>query len=780
MTKFGMGQAVRRTEDQRFVTGRGRYTDDITLARQAYGYVLRSPHAHARITRIDTAEAAAAPGVLGIFTAPDLEAAGIGPMPCLAPIPNRDGTPCKMPPHPVLASGRVRHVGDPVAFIVAETPDQARDAAERIEIDYDALPAVTGTAEALIPGKPLVWDDIPSNLCLDWEMGDDAGTQAAFAQAAHVAKIDLVNNRVIVASMETRNALGAYDEYDQRYTLYTSSQGSHGMREMLAGGVLGVPESRIRVVTPDVGGGFGMKLFLYAEYVLVLHAAKALGRPVKWRGERSEAFLSDTQGRDHVTHAEAALDADGRFLAFRFETTANLGAYLSNFATFIPTLAGSGMLAGVYQTPSCYVRVKGVFTNTVPVDAYRGAGRPEAAYVVERLVDTAARQLGLSPEEIRRRNFIRPDQMPFRTAMGLTYDSGDFAKNLSDALALADQPGLAQRKADSARHGKLRGLGLATYIEQCGGGEDEMAELRFDSAGGLTLLIGTQSSGQGHQTAYAQIVSERLGLPFEQIRVVQGDTDVVAYGGGTGGSRSLPVGGMATKLATDKVIEKGRKIAAHLMEAAEADIEFKDGSFSIAGTDRSMAILDVVKAAFGGKLPPGMESGFDETARWKPRAGTFPNGTHLVELEVDEETGVPELTRYIVVDDFGTVVNPLLLAGQVHGGVAQGVGQALLEGVTYDPDSGQLLTGSFMDYGMPRADHIPPIEFSWNIIPCRTNPLGIKGAGEAGAIGAPPAVINALVDALAPLGISHIDMPATPLKIWQAIQAAKATRAAAE
>ena len=778
MVKFGMGQAVRRTEDQRFVTGHGRYTDDINLAHQAYGYVLRSPHAHARILRIDTTAAAAAPGVLGVFTGHDLAADGIGTMPCLAPVVSRDGSPGKYPPHPCLVTDRVRHVGDQVAFIVAETLEQARDAAELVEIDYDALPSVTGTALANQPGKPLVWDDIPGNLCFDWQMGDEAGTQAAFAKARHIAEVDLVNNRVIVASMETRNALGSNDEYDQRYTLHTSSQGSHGLRKVLAGKVLGVPEARIRVITPDVGGGFGMKLFLYAEYVLVLYASKKLGRPVKWRGERSEAFLTDTHGRDHVTKAQAAMDADGRFLAFRFETTANLGAYLSNFATFVPTLAGCPMLSGVYQTPACYVRVKGVFTNTTPVDAYRGAGRPEAAYVVERLVDKAARQLGLEPEELRRRNFIRPDQMPFRTAMGLTYDSGDFAKNMADALALADKPGLAARKAESARRGKLRGLGLATYIEQCGGGGDEMAELRFDSAGGLTLIIGTQSSGQGHQTAYAQIISERLGIPFEEIRVVQGDTDVVAYGSGTGGSRSLPVGGMSTKLATDKVIERGRKISAYLMEAAEADIEFKDGQFTIAGTDRQMSIQQVVKAAFGPKLPPGMESGFDETARWKPPAGTFPNGTHLVELEIDLETGVPELLRYIVVDDFGTVVNPMLLAGQVHGGVVQGVGQALHEGVVYDDDSGQLLTGSFMDYGLPRADHMPAIEFSWNVIPCKTNPLGIKGAGEAGAIGAPPAVINALVDALSPLGIDHIDMPATPHKIWQAIQAARPAKAA--
>jgi|HubBroStandDraft_1064217.scaffolds.fasta_scaffold00567_19 carbon-monoxide dehydrogenase large subunit len=778
MGQFGMGQAVRRTEDQRFVTGHGRYTDDITLPRQAHAHLLRSPHAHAVITRLDIEAAAASPGVLGIFTGADLAADGVGTLPCLAPIKSRDGSLAAFPPHPCLVSDRVRHVGDQIAFIVAETPEQARDAAELIEIDYDPLPAITGTARANQPGQSLVWDEIAANRCFDWEMGDDTGTRAAFARAKHIVRLDVVNNRVVVASMETRNAVGIYDAFDQRYTLYTSSQGAHTLREILAGGVLGVPEARIRVITPDVGGGFGMKLFLYPEQVLVLYAARKIGRPVKWSAERSEAFLTDTQGRDHVTHAELALDENARFLAARFETTANLGAYLSNYATFIPTLAGSAMLAGVYATPSVYVRVEGVFTNTTPVDAYRGAGRPEAAYVVERLVDKAARQLGLEPEELRRRNFIRPEQMPFRTAMGLVYDSGDFQKNLDDALLVADKAGLAARKAQSAARGKLRGLGIATYIEQCGGGGDEFAEIRFDGTGGLTLLIGTQSSGQGHQTAYAQIISERLGVPFEQIRVVQGDTDVISAGSGTGGSRSLPVGGMSTKLAIDKVIERGRKIAAHLLEAAEADIEFADGKFSIAGTDRLMALAEVVQAGIAGKVPPGMESGFDETARWKPPAGTFPNGTHVVELEIDAETGVPEILRYIVVDDFGTVVNPLLLAGQVHGGVVQGVGQALLEHVAWDPDSGQVLTGSFMDYGMPRADHLPAIEFSFNIIPCRTNPLGIKGAGEAGAIGAPPAVINALVDALAPLGIDHIDMPATPLAIWTAIRSAR--REAAE
>ena len=778
MGQFGMGQSVRRSEDQRFITGHGRYTDDINLPHQAYAYVLRSPHASARISRIDVSAALAAPGVIGVLTGKDLEADGIGPIPCTAPITNIDGTPGKYPPHPALVTDRVRHVGDQVALIVAASLAEARDAAELVEVDYDMLPAIADTGSALADGKPLVWDDIPNNLCFDWQMGDKAATEAGFAKAARVAKIDVINNRIIVASMEPRNALGHYDKGEDRYTLYTSSQGSHTLRKLLSGKVLNVPESKIRVVTPDVGGGFGMKLFLYPEQVLVLWASKKLGVAIKWSGERSEAFLSDTHGRDHVTHAEVAMDETGKFLAWRFETTANLGAYLSNYGPFIPTAAGSGMLAGVYASPALYVRVKGVFTHTTPVDAYRGAGRPEAAYVVERLVDKAARELGVAPEELRRRNFIRPDQMPFRTAGGLTYDSGDFARNMEDALNNIDQAGLPARKAEAAKRGKLRGLGIACYIEQCGGGSDEMAELRFDPSGGVTLLIGSQSSGQGHQTAYAQIVADGLGIPFEDIRVVQGDTDTVSFGRGTGGSRSLPVGGVATSLAVDKVIERGRKIAAHQLEAAEADIEFKDGNFIIAGTDRKLDITAVVKSAFNGKVPPGMEGGFDETARWTPPAGTFPNGTHAVEVEVDPETGAAEILRYVVVDDFGNVVNPLLLEGQVHGGVGQGIGQAMLEGVVYDPESGQLVTGSFMDYAMPRAIHLPDIEFSYNIVPCKTNLLGLKGAGEAGAIGAPPAFINALVDALAPLGIDHVDMPATPLSLWQAIQAARPAQAA--
>jgi carbon-monoxide dehydrogenase large subunit len=774
MGQFGIGQSVRRTEDKRLITGAGRYTDDIDLHRQVHAFVLRSPHAHAKIRRIDTAAAVKAPGVLGVWTGKDLENDGIGPIPCVVPLQNKDKTPLKSPPRHALAIDRVRHVGDSVALVVATTLEQARDAAELIEVEYDVLPSVTDMKAAL-DGRTLVWDDAPKNLCLDWESGDRAATEAGLAKAAHKFQLSVVNNRVVVASMEPRGALGDWDKAGERYVLHTSTQGSHFIRQLLASNVFNEPENKFRVVTPDVGGGFGMKLFVYPEHVLVLYAAKKLGRPVKWRGERSDAFLTDTHGRDNFTTATLGVDAEGKFLALKFETIANLGAYLSNYAPFIPTLAGTGMLAGVYTTPAIYVDVKSVFTHTVPVDAYRGAGRPEAAYVLERLVDHAARKLGISPAEIRRRNFIKPEQMPFTTALGLTYDSGDFAKNMDDALKAVDAAGFAARRAEAKKRGKLRGLGYATYIEQCGGGFDEMAEIRFDPSGTATVLVGTQASGQGHQTAYAQIVEERLGLPFDKIRVHQGDSDAVSFGRGTGGSRSLPVGGVAVQQAAAKIVEKAKKIAAHRLEAAEADLEFRDGEFRIAGTDRAVSLETVAKDAFNPMvLPKGLEQGLDEKAHFMPSASTFPNGCHACEIEVDPDTGTAEIVRFVVVDDFGKVVNPLMLAGQVHGGVVQGVGQALLEEAVYDEGSGQLVTGSFMDYAMPRADDISPIEFSYNVVPCTTNPMGVKGAGEAGAIGACPAVINAIVDALAELGVEHVDMPATPQRLWQILHERKA------
>jgi carbon-monoxide dehydrogenase large subunit len=782
MRQFGIGQPIRRVEDRRFLTGSGRYLDDIARPRQAHAALLRSPHAHAIIHAIDTNAALGAPDVVAVLTGEDLARDGVGTIPCVSAVTNRDGSQMALPPRPALVRDQVRHVGDAVALVVAETAAQARDAADLIEVDYEMRSAVVDTGKALDPGQPAVWpaidNDHPGNLCFDWETGDRAAVERGMAAARHRVSLTLVNNRVVANSIEPRGAIGEYDPGDNSYTLWSSTQGSHFLRNLLAEHVFDIPENRIRVVTPDVGGGFGMKLFLYPEHVLVLWAAKRIGRPVKWVADRSEAFVTDTQGRDNVTRLDLALDQDFRFLGLAVELTANMGAYLSNFAPEIPTSSGAVMYSGVYAFPAIHVRVKGVYTNTVPVDAYRGAGRPEAAYAVERLIDYAARSLGIEADELRRRNFIRPEAMPHRTPLGLTYDSGDFARNFDDALTKADAAGFPARREEARRRFRLRGLGHAVYIEQSGFPPDEFAEARFDPSGTLTLLMGTQSSGQGHQTAYAQLAAEKLGLPLEKIRVLQGDTAAIGFGRGTGGSRSLPVGGAALVHAADKLIDKGKKIAAHKLEAAEADIAFADGVFAIAGTDRSVTLDAVARAAFNpGELPPSLEPGFAESGHFTPPAPTFPNGCHVCEVEIDPDTGLIEIMRYLVVDDFGTVINPLLLAGQVHGGIAQGVGQAMLERTVYDPESGQLLTGNLTDYAMPHADTLPRIEFSYNIVPCRTNPLGVKGAGEAGAIGAPPALVNAVIDAVAEFGIDHLDMPLTPQILWQALRAAAAKAA---
>ncbi|MCW2237234.1 carbon-monoxide dehydrogenase large subunit [Azospirillum canadense] len=764
MMKFGIGQPVPRTEDARLLTGGGRYTDDVSLPGQTFAAFVRSPYAHAAIRGIDSADAAGQPGVLGVFTGDDLEAEGIGPIPCNAALKQRDGSDYVAPPRPALAKGRVRHVGDPVAVVVAETPEAARDAAELVMVDYDDLPSVTGTAEALEPGRPLVWDEAPGNLCFDWEQGEEAAVEAALSKAARVVELQIVNNRVVANPMEGRACVADVEAETGRLVIYVTSQGVHGLRSQFAN-LFRLPEKAFRVVTTDVGGGFGMKLFNYPEYVVCLFAARRLKRPVKWAAERTEGFLSDDHGRDHVSRARLALDADGRFLGLRVDTVANLGAYLSNYGPFIPTDAGSAMLVGSYITPAVYVRVKGVFTNTQPVDAYRGAGRPEAAYLLERLIDHAGRETGLGPAEIRRRNFIPVASMPYATPMGQTYDTGDFRQNLEDGLALADLASLPARKAEAKARGKLRGAGLATYIEACSGGGAEQATVQVNGDGRIVLMIGTQTNGQGHETAYKQILADRLGVPPEDIEVVQGDTDRVSWGAGTGGSRSVPVGGSALAEGAARVVSKASEVAADLLETAAVDVEFKDGLFSVVGTDRSVTFKEVAaKAAADGGIA------FSEVARWTPPASTFPNGCHVAEVEVDPDTGVVEVVGYSVVDDFGTVVNPLLVIGQVHGGVAQGIGQALQERVVFDPESGQLLTGSFMDYQLPRALDIPPIQVKLNCVPSTTNALGMKGAGEAGAIGAPPAVINALVDALSEYGITHIDMPATPQAVWQAIQ----------
>jgi carbon-monoxide dehydrogenase large subunit len=765
MQKFGIGQSAARVEDQRLVTGHGRYLDDVNLDGQAWAVFVRSPHAHALIKDIDATAARDLPGVLAVYTAVDLIADGIGNVPCNAMITQSDGSPYIAPPRPALAQGRVRHVGDAVAMVVAETRQQALDAAEQVTVDYDSLPAVIETGRAMDADAVQVWDEAPNNRSFVWEAGDAKATEAAFAGAARVVKLDLVNNRVVPNSMEPRGAIGAVEPKTGRLELHVSCQGVHLQRRILANQVFKVPEKDIHVLCHDVGGGFGMKIFLYPEYVATLYAARKLERPVKWIADRNESFLSDDHGRDHVTHLELALDKDARFLALKVDTVANLGAYLSNFAPFVATAAGVPMLVGCYAIPAAHVRVRGVFTNTTPVDAYRGAGRPEAIYAIERLVDAVARDLGLSPVEIRRRNFIPPQSMPYTTALGSTYDSGDFGRNLDDAVQLARLDEFAARREAARARGKLRGIGLSSYIERCAGTPGEEARLEVNGDGHVTLYIGTQSNGQGHETSFRQIISERLGVSFEEVTIVQGDTDRIATGGGTMGSRSVPVGGAAVSGAAFKVVEKAKQKAAEMFETAAVDVEFKDGTFRIVGTDRTLTFQDVARAA----APAGGGASFDEIDMFTPTTATFPNGTHVCEIEIDADTGILDVIDYTVVDDFGKAINPLLIAGQVHGGIAQGVGQALLERCVYEPESGQLLSASFMDYTLPRADDLPSIRLKLNEVPCTTNPLGIKGAGEAGAIGAPPAIMNAVVDALSQFGVRHVDMPVTSEQLWRLV-----------
>jgi aerobic carbon-monoxide dehydrogenase large subunit len=757
MGRFSVGQAVTRREDLRLVTGKGRYTDDIQLDGQAHGIVVRSPHAHARIRGIDKSAAQSAPGVLAVLTGDDVAADGLGPLPCKV-MPNfRDGRRMSPTRRPILAQGSVRFVGDPVALIVAESREQALDAAELLEVDYEPLPSVTDLASALDSGRPQVWPDMPGNLALEWESGDGKKVDELLAKAHRVTTVELVNNRLAPSSLETRGAIGSFE--NGRYVLYTGGQGVHSMRDIIAGEILKVPEEQIRVVQKDVGGGFGMKIFVYPEYPMVMWAARRVGRPVKWIGDRSEAFLADTHGRDHITTVKIAIDENGRMLALKASALANLGAYLSQYGPFIPTDCGAAMYNATYAFQAVHFEVRCALTNTAPVDAYRGAGRPEAAYAVERAVDAAAREVGMDPVEFRKLNFIPTGKMPFTTAMGLTYDSGDFARVIDLAMQKADRDGFAARKAESARRGKLRGLGIAYYIEVCGGAPGEFAEVRVDGAGKVQVLVGNQSNGQGHETAYAQVVADQLGIDYDAIEVIQGDSDLIRTGGGTGGSRALPVGGVAAMGACDQAVDKGKAVAAEMLEAAAADVRYVEGRYTIVGTDRSVGLFEVAAKA------GGLAGDLDFT----PSAATFPNGCHVCEVEIDPDTGIPTIERYTVVDDFGKVINPLLLAGQVHGGVAQGLGQGLHEHAVYDPESGQLVSGSFMDYTMPRADQMPDIDFSWVEIPCTTNPLGIKGCGEAGAIGAPPSVINGLVDALAELGVRHVDMPATPLSLWRLI-----------
>ena len=772
-TKFGLAQPVRRVEDPRLLKGAGRYTDDIVLPGMLFGVVLRSPHAAANITKLDVSAAAALPGVAGVYTAADLKADGLGPLPCAALVQNRDGSPQAAPPHPVLADGVVRHVGDPVAFIVADTAKQARDAAEAIEVDYDILPSITDLPTAMDKGGTLVWPEVAHNLAFDWEIGDKAATEAEFAKAAHVTRLTVVNNRIVVNSMEARAALADFDAATGRWTLYANTQGGWLVKNLI-GPLFGVDPGKFRIITPDVGGGFGMKLFLYAEHVLTCFASRKLGRPVKWAAERGEAFLSDTQGRDNWTLGELATDKDGRFIALRTRNVSNMGAYLSTFAPFIPTFAGTGVLSSVYGFKAIYANVLGVFTNTVPVDAYRGAGRPESNYLVERLVDAAARELGIDKVELRRRNMVLPEAMPHSTPVGKSYDSGDFRVVLDAAVAHMDYSGFAARRAAASARGKRRGLGLAYYLEATGGDPTERAEIRFADDGFVDVYVGTQSTGQGHETAYVQLTAANLGIDGDKIRIRQGDTDTIPVGGGTGGARSLYSEGQAILLTSESVIRKGTQAAAEELEAAVADITFADGRFSIVGTDRGVDIM-ALAAAQQRKAAAGQAATLLDAAEIAPiNAHTFPNGCHMAEVEVDPETGVIELVRYSVTDDVGKAINPLIVRGQVAGGVAQGFGQAVLEHTVYDPVSGQLLSGSFMDYALPRANEFPDIEVAFLEVPCVSNPLGVKGAGEAGAVGSPPAVINAIIDALSGDGVTHIDMPATPERVWRAMALAKA------
>ncbi|HBL25241.1 MAG TPA: carbon monoxide dehydrogenase [Acidobacteria bacterium] len=787
MTGQGMGASVKRREDRRFLLGKGRYTDDLSLPGQTWAVLVRSPYAHAAIRSIDAARARQAPGVIAVLTGEDVAADGLGGIPCGWQLKNKDDSPMVEPPHPALALGKVRHVGDPVVMVIADSKARAKDAAQLVEIDYDPLPAVAHLKDAVAAGAPLVWEEAAGNLCFDWHIGDAAATDGQFSGAAHVVSIDLVNNRIIPNAIEPRAANGHYETADDRYTLYTTSQNPHLTRLLLGAFTLKVPEHKLRVVAPDVGGGFGSKIFHYAEELLVLWASKRIGRPVKWTAERSESFLSDAHGRDHVSRAELALNADGTFRGLRVHTLANMGAYLSTFAPAVPTYLYATLLSGPYVIPAIYAEVKAVFTHTVAVDAVRGAGRPEATYLLERLVDKAARELGMDRVEIRRKNLIQPNQFPYQTPVALQYDIGDYPATLDLALQSIDYPHLAERKAAAAARGKLRGFGLSTYIEACGiapsalvgalgarAGLYEAATVRVHPTGSVTVFTGTHSHGQGHETTFAQLVVEKLGVSFDNVEVVHGDTDRIPFGMGTYGSRSASVGGSAIVKAIDKIVEKGKKIAAHLLEANVADIEFSDGTYRVVGTDREKAFGEVAFTAYVPHNYPidTVEPGLEDSAFYDPKNFTFPGGCHCVEVEIDPETGVVEVADVAIADDVGVVINPMIVDGQAHGGLAQGIGQALLEEAVYDA-GGQLLSGSYMSYCMPRASDLPLFKVGNHVTACTHNPIGIKGVGEVGAIGVPPAVINAVLDALAPLGVTHIDMPATPEKVWRAIQAAK-------
>ena len=760
--KFGFGQPLTRKEDDPLLRGAGRYIADVSPAKPLQAVVIRSPHAHARFRIGDLARVRTLPGVRLVLTADDIST--LGPLPTPGVLPD---VAIEIPDYPILAKDVVRHVGDAVAFVVADSLDAAKDAAEAVEIEWQQLPHVIGAVAALKPGAPKVWADRADNLSFETEVGDARATREAFANAAHIVELTIVNQRLVTNYLDTRGVVAEYD--GERYTLTLGSQGSHIIRDIIGAAVMKLPPEKMRVVTPDVGGGFGTKLFPYREYALAAVAAERLRQPVKWVCERTEHFLGDSHGRDNISTARLAVDNKGRFLALELDIIADMGAYLSCYAPYIPWL-GVGMATGPYDIPIAHIRLRAAYTNTVPVDAYRGAGRPEASYLIERVVDAAAHDLGIASDIIRRRNLIKPKALPYKTPTGKVYDSGDFAGTLARAQELADWEGFNKRATQSRRTGRLRGIGIATYIEACGNNGPETATLNLDPDGGVTLLIGSQSTGQGHATSYAQLIAERLDLPPERVRVIQGDTDRIKSGAGTGGSSSIPVGGVSVDRATKKLAEQIKEIAADALEASASDLEIVDGTVRVAGTDRIVSFAELAG------LPGGSPDKLRAAEEFSVEPPTYPNGTHIAEVEIDPDTGETSIVRYVVVDDFGATLNPLLLAGQVHGGAVQGIGQALMEDTVYDSATGQLLSASFMDYAMPRAGHAPDFVFETRNVPCRTNPLGVKGAGEAGAIGSCPAVMNAIVDALwRSYRIRHVDMPATPRRIWEAIATAQKT-----
>ncbi len=773
MERFGIGQAVRRREDERFLTGAGQYLDDIILENMAHSAVVRSPYAHARIVSVRTDEAEGAPGVIAVYTAADYMQEGYGPFPTLTEVAGIDEHGVRHPERHALASGTVRFVGDAVAFVIAETRAQARDAAELVDVEYEDLEPVVELATVLDDDTPVIWPEIGTNLCYTFHKGDEDKTQAAINAAAHVVELDLVNSRLVPSAIETRGAIGDWNAAGEQYVLYVSGQAVHAQKGQMAGAIFKVDAEKVRVIGPDVGGGFGAKNFVYPENVLVCWAAKKLGRPVKWVADRSENFISEIHGRDHLTKATLAVDADGKFTALKVDTIANMGAYLSSFATIIPTSASWVVMGGIYDVPAISMHVRAVFTNTVPVDAYRGAGRPEAAYIIERLVDLAAAKTGIERLELRRRNLIRT--FPYTQALGMVIDCGAFEQNLDLAGRTIGLDGLDKRKKKSAKSGLMRGVGVATYLEVTLGNPAEATEVRFEEDGTVTLAVGTQSTGQGHETAYLQLLDNELAIPADKVAFLQGDTGKIETGGGHGGSRSLGLGGTALLNAATEIRAKGAVAAAHILDAAEDDIEFADGLFTVRGTNRTISLLELSLALQAADdLPDNVPASLTSKGSVQREAFNYPNGCHMAEVEIDPDTGVIDLVRYVIVDDFGKVVNPMIAEGQAIGGTVQGIGQALLEATVFDPASGQLLSGSYMDYALPRADDVPDIEVQLNQAqPTKTNPLGVKGAGEAGCSGAPPALVNAVCDALSGLGIRHMDMPLTPEKIWRTVKDAR-------